>query len=267
MRFLDGKELADYVKERQAKQVRRLRQALKVIPKLAIVVTTDSPVIETYIKYKKQYGNDIQIEVEVYKVKLDEIAELISKLNSDTSVYGIIIQLPLSDASKTTEICNLLEPTKDVDGLGEHAMFEPATPMAIEWLLNGYGIELQGKSILVIGQGKLVGSPLSKSLTRQGYSVSTADEDTIILNKLSIEADVIITATGDPEYLTSDMIKHNAIVVDAGTTSENGTIKGDVASDVYETRDDLTITPRIGGVGPLTIAALFDNVIRAAGSL
>lgn len=262
-KLLNGADLAGFIKERQAKQVRGLRQANDVFPKLAIIQTKDDPVIDTYVNLKKAYGADILIDVDIHRIKQSEAKELIKRLNVDPAVHGIIIQLPLEDTSETEALCNLVDPSKDVDGLGEAPEFQEATPMAIMWLLAGYNIELAGKKILIIGQGKLVGRPLAKELKKADYDVTTADRDTQTLNTLSIEADVIISAAGSPAILYTDMIKPGAIVVDAGTASEDGRTVGDLADDVYE-RQDITLTPRKGGVGPLTVCALFDNVIRAA---
>ncbi len=263
MKLLNGAELAEFIKERQAHQVRGLRQAHDVEPKLAIVVTVDNPVIETYMRLKKRYGSDILIDVDIHRVKQAEVKQLLNKLSDDKTVHGIIVQLPLEDPSQTDEIVNLVAPTKDVDALGAKAAFEPATPMAIMWLLSGYNVDLNGKRVLLIGRGKLVGAPLEKLLKDSGVDVHVADRNTDNLKQEVLEADVIITATGSPAILSADMIKPNAVVVDAGVASESGKTVGDLAPDVYE-RDDLTITPKKGGVGPLTVCALFENVIRAA---
>jgi len=263
MKILNGKELAGFIKENQAKAVRGLRQALGIEPKLAIVQALDDPVINTYVKLKKQYGADILVDVDIHFVKQGEIANLLQELNTDESVHGIIVQLPLPDTSTTDEIVNLVAPEKDVDALGKEAKFDPATPMAILWLLSGYNVDLNGKHILLIGRGKLVGAPLEKMLIASGHDVEVIDRQAQDLGQHTKEADVIITATGSPAILYSEMIKHKAVVVDAGVASESGKTVGDLAPDVYE-RDDLTITPSKGGVGPLTVCALFDNVIRAA---
>jgi methylenetetrahydrofolate dehydrogenase (NADP+)/methenyltetrahydrofolate cyclohydrolase len=157
----------------------------------------------------------------------------------------------------------MIAPGKDVDALGSKAIFQPATPMAIMWLLSGYNIDLRGKKILLIGRGRLVGAPLERQLLAEGMDVTVADSRTQNLDELALESDVIISAAGSPAILFSKMIKEGAVVIDAGVASEDGKTFGDVAPEVYE-RDDLTITPTKGGVGPLTVTALFDNVIRAA---
>lgn len=263
MKILNGSDLAGYIKERQAAQVRTLRQSGGVIPKLAIVQAKDDPVINTYVRLKKRYGADIGIDVDIHFVEQAKIPELLKNLNNDNDVHGVIVQLPLSDTTQTDEIVNLVNPHKDVDALGANAKFEPATPMAIMWLLSGYNVDLRGKHILLIGRGKLVGAPLAKILTSSGLEVEVIDREAKDLAKHTKEADVIITATGSPAILYSDMIKQGAVVVDAGVASESGKTVGDLDPAVYE-RDDLTITPTKGGVGPLTVCALFENVIRAA---
>lgn len=320
MKLLNGKELAGFIQERQAKQVRALIQAEGITPKLAIVKCTDDPVINVYVRLKQRYGAQIQIDVDVHHVRQEEIPGLLKSLNADSTVHGIIVQLPLTDSTQTDEIVNLVAPEKDVDALGDPnapwpshlsalqdageqrtepyikygegaeetatpqsaktvdgvassagqqvngvrgSWFTPATPMAIMWLLAGYNVDLRGKRVLLIGRGKLVGAPLEKMLLDSGIDVTVAERHTEKLNVLSKEADVIVTAAGSPALLFSDMVKEGAVVVDAGVASEDGKTVGDVAPELYD-RDDLTITPAKGGVGPLTVCALFDNVIRAA---
>lgn len=265
MKLLNGRNLAEFIKERQAHQVRGLRQEHKIFPKLAIVVTVDNPVIDVYVRLKKQYGADILIDVDIHRVAQSEVPALLETLNKDDSVHGIITQLPLEDPSQTEEIVNMVAPEKDVDALGKTAFYDPATPMAILWLLAGYNIDFVGKHILLIGRGKLVGAPLERMLKNSGHDVQVADRSTPDLKAETLKADIIITAAGSPAILFPDMVKDGAVVVDAGVASEDGKTVGDVAPELYE-REDLTITPAKGGVGPLTVCALFDNVIRAARS-
>lgn len=262
MKILNGHELAGFIKERQFKEVQKLKSQATV-PKLAIVQCKDDPVINTYVRLKKKYGADLGVAVDTYFVKQAAVPKLLQKLNHDDSVHGIITQLPLADPSQTDEIVNMVAPDKDVDSLGKKSQFEPATPMAILWLLSGYNIDLSGKKVLLIGRGKLVGAPLEKIFKSSGVDVSVADRQTKDLKKLTNEADIIITATGSPSILYPDMIKRGAVVVDAGVASEEGKTVGDLDPSVLD-REDLTITPEKGGVGPLTVCALFDNVIRAA---
>ncbi len=263
MKILNGSELAHYIKERQLKAVSSLSQSGGIKPKLAIVQVKDDPVINVYVRLKKKYGADIGVSVESHHPLQAEVAETINLLNKDPGVHGIIVQLPLEDPSETDEIVNLVNPHKDVDALADKSDFDPATPMAIFWLLAGYNIELKGKKVLIIGKGKLVGKPLEKMLTSSGIDVVMADRKTKDLAEISLQSDVIITATGSPAILHSNMIKQGAVIVDAGVASEAGKTVGDLAPSVYE-RDDLIITPKKGGVGPLTVCSLFENVIKAA---
>lgn len=191
------------------------------------------------------------------------MSQVLDNLNNDAAVHGIIVQLPLDDPSQTDEILARIAPEKDVDGLGGSAQFDSATAIAINWLLAGYSVDLQGKKIAIVGAGRLVGAPLARMWTRSGFNVTVLDRKTEDISKVLKQSDVVITATGQPHLITSTMLKLGAVVVDAGTASENGAIVGDLDPAVRQ-RDDLILTPEKGGVGPLTVAALFDNVITAA---
>ncbi len=263
MKLLNGSELAEFIKERQAHEVRGLRQAQDIVPKLAIIVTVDHPAIDVYVRMKQRYGADILVEVDLHRISQPEVPELLKTLNADSSVHGIIVQLPLEDPAQTDEITNMVAPEKDVDALGQHAIYDPATPMAILWLLAGYNIDLAGKHIVLVGRGKLVGAPLERILLGNENDVTVVDRQTPDLQAALLEADIVVTATGAPGLITPAMIKKDAVVVDAGVAGEQGKTVGDLDPAVYE-RDDIKVTPQKGGVGPLTICALFDNVIRAA---
>jgi methylenetetrahydrofolate dehydrogenase (NADP+)/methenyltetrahydrofolate cyclohydrolase len=263
MKLLSGAEIAGFIMERQAKQVRALRQSWRVIPRLAIIQTHDDTVSDKYVAKKIEYANDILVDVDSYKVNQNEVEELIDKLNKDNLIHGIIVQLPIEDPSQTDIIVSKIAPEKDVDGLTENSQFLPATAQAIDWLVAGYGVELFGKKIVVIGKGKLVGGPIAALWLKQNLNVLVADSKTENLELVVHDADVIVSAAGKPGLVTRKMVKPGSVVIDAGTANSNGSIVGDVADDVREL-DDISITPKIGGVGPLTIAALIDNVIRAA---
>lgn len=263
MKLLDGTELADYIKERQAKQVRNLRQEHAVAPKLAIVQTVDDPVIDTYVRMKRQYGEDIMADVDVYRFDAGQIIESIQRLNDDDNVHGIIIQLPLAPDIPVEDVLNSVSAQKDVDGLANDPTYVPATAQAIDWLLNGYNVELRGKRIAIVGNGRLVGAPLARLWKNAGHDVTVFDEHSGNITKQLRRFGVIVSAAGVPGLISSESIQPGAVVVDAATSAEHGKIVGDVADNV-RTRNDLTITPEKGGVGPLTVVSLFDNVIRAA---
>lgn len=260
MRELNGSELAGFIKERQAKQVRALRQAWHINPRLAIVTDVENPVIETYMRLKQRYGADILIDVEIHRVPAGGALEVIQELNNRDDVQGIILQLPISNPEQTEELLESIREDKDVDGLRKKAIFQAATPTAINWLLAGYGVDLKNKKVAIVGRGRLVGAPLEKMWLKSDVDV-TVFEKGDDLSQL-INYDIIVSATGVPGLIKSQMIKTKTVVVDAGTASENGKIVGDVSEEVRQ-RNDVIITPKKGGVGPLTVSALFDNVITA----
>ena len=260
MRELNGSELAGFIKERQAKQVRALRQAWHVNPRLAIVTDVENPVIETYMRLKQRYGADILIDVEIHRVPAGGALEVIQELNNRDDVQGIILQLPISNPDQTDELLESIREDKDVDGLRKKAIFQAATPTAISWLLAGYGVDLKNKKVAIVGRGRLVGAPLERMWLKSNVYV-TVFEKGDDLSQL-INYDIIVSATGVPGLIKSQMVKAKAVVVDAGTASENGKIVGDASEEVRQ-RNDVIITPKKGGVGPLTVSALFDHVITA----
>ena len=259
MKILDGKELAGFIKERQAIQVR----AMKKKPKLLILRDSDNPVIIKYVNLKKQYGEDIGVEVEDYLANNSQnIIEKIKSSNNNPEINGIILQLPILEKEKTDKLTSLIAPEKDVDGLSGHGNYDSATATAINWLLAGYDIKLDHAKIAIVGKGKLVGAPLYKMFTNSGYNTTLFHRGDN-LTKLN-QYDIIITATGVPGLISNSMVKPGAVVIDAGTASENGVLKGDLAEEVRERQDLAAITPKIGGVGPLTVTCLFDHVISSA---
>ncbi len=281
MKILNGAELAGYMKENQAHQVRAL-QAKKIQPRLVIIRDSDQPVIAKYVRLKKRYGEDIGIAVE--DLLVDDVSGAIEYSSGRTDVHGMIVQLPLKCSMQTDEIMAQISPVKDVDGLATdiHLMnnvkndyssgdiiseknqprFESATATAINWLMAGYDIKLDGRKIAIVGHGRLVGTPLERMWKNSGYDVRIFDKGDDLAELRDF--DVIVSATGVPHLIKNSMVKTGAVVVDAGTASEGGVLVGDVEESVRE-RDDLAaITPKIGGVGPLTVAALFEHVLIAA---
>lgn len=262
VKILNGRELAEFIKERQAKTVR----SLSVKPKLAIIRTNPDPVVDSYMKLKQGYGEDIGIVVDVHTIGQAETLGRIAELNKDDSVQGIIVQIPLPDTSQTDEVLNAVTADKDVDGLANDTTFTPATPMAIDWLLAGNNIDLRNKNIVIVGHGRLVGIPLAKLWKTNGLEVTVADKRTENLKEKTAQADIIVSATGVAGLITKDMVKPSAVIVDAGVATDKNGLVGDVAAEVRDL-PDITITAEKGGVGPLTVCALFENVIRAAQKL
>jgi methylenetetrahydrofolate dehydrogenase (NADP+)/methenyltetrahydrofolate cyclohydrolase len=260
---LNGAELAGFIKERQAKAVRGLRQQWKVVPKLAIIRTNPDPVVDSYMRIKQQYGEDILVDVEVHTIKQSEALSCIEQLNEDKTVHGIIVQIPLPDKSQTDAVLNTVDIKKDVDGLAVGTLYDAPTPVAINWLLIGYGVEYAGKNIVIVGNGRLVGSPLASLWRASGLEVTVTDKHTDHLGEITRMADILVTATGVPALITQDMVKPEAIIVDAGVATDSNGLVGDVENDVRQ-MPNITITPIKGGVGPLTVAALFENILLAA---
>lgn len=259
MKNLNGAEIADYMKANQAAQVRSLR-AQKVQPKLVIIRDNENPVINKYVSLKQKYGEDIGVVVEDWLCK--NAGAAIKKANYDASVHGIIVQLPLKNKDVTDAVVAKIDPQKDVDGLAGGEVFESATATAINWLLAGYDIDLKTRNIAIVGHGRLVGAPLEKMWKNSGYNVTVFDSKSD-LGEL-INYDVIVSATGVPHLIKDEMVKTGATIVDAGTASEGGVLKGDM-DDAVRMRQDLSaITPKIGGVGPLTVTALFEHVLTSA---
>lgn len=273
---LNGKELAGFVKERQANVVREMLESGLAAPKLVIIRDSDNPVIVKYVELKKRYGEDIGVEVEDRFVSsIEEAKTAVISANEDSSVSGMIVQLPLIDKARTDEVVNLIAPEKDVDGLsqvgisedntveeGATRKFESATATAINWLITGYNIDLRGKKIALVGRGRLVGAPLQRMWQASGYDVTVFRHDSDL--SLLEDYDIIVTATGVPHLIKSDMVQPGAVIVDAGTASEDGVLVGDVDDEVRARSDISAITPKVGGVGPLTVSVLFEDVIAAA---
>jgi len=263
MKELSGSDIVDFVKTRQLHVSRGLRQSFKTTPKLAIIRTNPDAVVDTFLKLKKSYGQDIEAEVEVFNVEQKDAIAKISQLNNDETFHGIIVQLPLPDKNGTDEVLAAVDIAKDVDGLAPHTKFTPPTVTAIDWLLAGYNQNLLGKKIIIVGRGRLVGAPLEKHWLSAELDVSSVDDTVEDLGEALKKADVIVSATGSPGIIKSSMVKPGAIVVDAGASAGENGLLGDVDDEVRE-RDDIRITPKVGGVGPLTIAALFENLLQAA---
>ena len=259
MKILNGKELSGFIKERQS----HITKDLLKKPTLLIIRDNDSPVIAKYVNLKKTYGEDIGVNVIEYQAKSSaDIEAKIKEANQDSAITAIILQLPIKEKDETDRLTSLIAPEKDVDGLGENAKFDSATATAILWLLAGYDIKLPNQKIAIVGRGKLVGAPLYKMFQDSNYDVALfhrGDDLTKLKN-----FDIIISATGAPGLISSDYISPGATLLDAGTASEKGVIKGDLDPELYNRTDLAAITPRIGGIGPLTVTCLFDHVIQAA---
>jgi methylenetetrahydrofolate dehydrogenase (NADP+) / methenyltetrahydrofolate cyclohydrolase len=244
---------------------------------LAVILVGDDPASLWYIKKKAQtcqkYGIDAVLHTLPATTAFPEVLDLIQKLNTDTRVTGILLQLPLPTVleSERNTLLNAIAPHKDVDGLGayqqgllvQHApdAIVSATAQGIVYLLTAYQIELTGAHVVIVGASQLVGLPLMLLLTHAGATVTLCHKYTRSLASHTSSADILISATGVPHLISTSHVKQGAVVVDVGTTVVDGVLTGDVD---FATVSHLTsaITPVPGGVGPMTIAALIANIIR-----
>ncbi len=251
-KLLEAKDVVGFIQERHIRVVAGLENQ----PRLAIVRMGDDPATDRYLKAKTGYGEDIGAAVDIYPEAPDTIVDRIHRLNRDKSVTGIIVQLPLTDHNLTDQALAAVAPEKDVDGLGPNTTFEAATPKAALWLLASYNVDLKGR-IVVVGQGRLVGKPLADRLEASGCDVVRCDIHTKDLKAETLQADIIFTGTGQPALIKSDMVKVGAVLVDTGSP------RNELDPALFD-RPDLIITPNPGGVGPMTVASLFDNLLIAA---
>jgi methylenetetrahydrofolate dehydrogenase (NADP+)/methenyltetrahydrofolate cyclohydrolase len=252
MKLLYGKDVAAFIKQRHMAQA----AGLPTKPRLAIVRMGDDAATDRYLRSKQRYGEDIGADVDIYSETPDTIIDSIKKLGKDPKVTGIIVQLPLSDRTKTDAALATVPPNKDVDGLAPNSDFEAGTPKAVLWLLASHNVDVKGR-IVVVGQGRLVGEPLADRLEASGLDVVRCDIHTKDLAAETRQADIIFTGTGQPNLIKSDMVKEGAVVVDTGSPL------CELDPSLFE-REDLTLTPNPGGVGPMTVSALFDNLLIAA---
>lgn len=230
---------------------------------MAVVLVGEDPASLSYTKIKEKIADRLGIEYKLFHlpgiVTQKEVEKLINDLNQNKYVDGIVIQLPLPNDIDTERIISLISPAKDVDGfLGK---FPAPTPQAILEILKFYHIEIKNKKIVIVGHGRLVGKPLEKIFLKQNIQAIICDLKTKNLKEKTIKADILISAVGVPGLIKSEMVKKEAIIIDAGTAEAGGKIVGDVSRSVYEKVS--TYTPNPGGVGPVTVAVLMKNLVEA----
>ena len=274
---IDGLEVAKSIKHEVTEVVETLKSQ-NVIPCLATILVGDDPASQTYVKNKHKACEDTGIITKDHQppteTSQNDLNELIDMLNDDPSVHGILVQLPLPNHLNEFDTITRILPEKDVDGLTPHnvgllatgkAVLKPCTPSGIIEMLDYYKISLEGKNIVVINRSNLVGKPLYHLLLQKNATVTTCHSKSIDLKKFCKDADIVITGVGnrDSFTLTSDMIKDNAIVIDAATTHHDGKLKGDTDFDDIISKASFA-SPVPGGVGPMTVAMLLKNTVTAA---
>jgi methylenetetrahydrofolate dehydrogenase (NADP+)/methenyltetrahydrofolate cyclohydrolase len=278
MTVLDGKAVSEEILEDLRIEITDLLNQGNRVPRLDIIIVGHDYASEKYVSMKEKKGEKLGIKVVVHKFE-DDITEealkqLIVKLNDDSLVDGIMVQLPLPKGSKTfntKEILETIDISKDVDGLTysslgsvwvERESIGAATPTGIIRLLEEYDIDVVGKNAVVVGRSKIVGLPLAGMLARRDATVTIAHSKSENLTDICKEADILAVGIGKPEYITSDFVKEGAVVIDIGINRDyDGNLVGDVDFDDVKDLCEY-ITPVPGGVGPMTIAALFTNLLK-----
>jgi len=286
MKLIDGKIIAAAVKSEIAAEVKVMVDADLKTPHLAAVLVGEDPASETYVAAKEHACKAVGFTSSVYKLPENttesDLLEIIKFLNNDENVDGYIVQLPLPKHIDTNAIISAIDPKKDVDGfhpenVGRMVMdlpcFLPATPAGIVTLLERSNIETSGKNCVVVGRSNIVGTPVSILLSRNSKkancTVTLCHSRTKNLKDICASADILIAAIGQPGFITADMVKEGAVVIDVGIhriadNSEKGyKILGDVNFDEVAPKSSF-ITPVPGGVGPMTIASLLENTLKAA---
>jgi len=273
---IDGKEIAQAVKDRVKQAVEELK-AQKITPCLATVLVGDNPASATYVRNKHKACEEVGIITKDHKLSSNitqsQLNEIIDDLNKDTSVHGILVQLPLPDQLNEFETTSRISPLKDVDGLtpynaGLLAMKKAAlvacTPSGIMEMFDYHHINLRGKNVVLINRSSLVGKPLYHLLLDRDATVITCHSKTKNLSEICRSADIIITAVGDRNKftLTPDMIKEGAVVIDVAISRYNEKLVGDADYDSIIQKASFA-TPVPGGVGPMTVAMLLKNTITA----
>lgn len=274
--LLDGRSLSETIRKEIGQQVRRIASKGYRQASLAVVLVGDDPASHVYVRNKRKACESVGIRSLFYhlpqNITLSELLELIAQLNSDESVDGILVQLPLPKHIPEQEVILSISPRKDVDGFHPENMgklvarieggFIPCTPLGIDILLRHYNIELKGKDVVIVGAGFIVGRPLSLLMLWRDATVCVCHVHTKDITLYTKKADVLISATGVPHLIKKDMIKDGAIVVDVGISKVEERIVGDVDFENVKEKA-YAITPVPGGVGPMTVTALLLNTLQA----
>lgn len=271
---INGREVAKNWKDEITKRV----SELTVQPHLAVVLVGDNPASQVYVRNKEKACAQTGIRSTVIRLKEDctqvELENVVRSLNTDDSVHGILVQLPLPTHINEADILALISPEKDVDGF--HAMnsgrlmngqkgFIPCTPLGIMRLLEAYKIPLEGKHAVIVGRSNIVGKPMAMLLLAQNATVTICRSKTRNLAEFTRQADILVAAVGKANFITPEMVKAEAVVIDVGINRVNGQIVGDVDAQVNEIASYITPVP--GGVGQMTIAMLLSNTVDAARNL
>ena len=276
MALIDGKAVSLQVKQQVKQECDKLKTK-GVIPGLAVIIVGDDPASQVYVRNKEKACEECGFYSVKYALDADttqsELNALIDKLNKDEKINGILCQLPLPKHLDDKEVINRIDPIKDVDAfhpvnvgaimIGDYN-FLPCTPAGVMELIHSTGVDVTGKKAVVIGRSNIVGKPMAMLLLHENATVEITHSKTLDLKSITKEADILVAAIGRAKFVTADMVKNGAIVIDVGMNrDENGKLCGDV--DFENVKDKCSfITPVPGGVGPMTISMLMRNTLTAA---
>ncbi len=274
--IIDGKQVSAQIKEQVRQETEALTQKTGKKPGLAVVIVGNDPASRVYVNNKKKACEAVGFQSFEYALPEDttqaELLELVETLNADKNINGILVQLPVPKQINDKAIINAISAEKDVDAfhpenvgrimIGEYA-FLPCTPAGVMELIDSTGVEISGKNCVVIGRSNIVGKPMAMLLLHRSGTVTICHSRTQNLASITREADILVAAVGKANFVTGDMIKEGAIVIDVGMNRlENGKLCGDVNFEEAE-KKAAYITPVPGGVGPMTIAMLMKNTLTA----
>ena len=274
--IIDGKKLAKKIREELKIKCDELKQK-GIYPKLAVIMVGNNPASKVYVRNKSNACADVGVEYVEYlleeNIEQEELIELIKKLNEDKTINGILLQSPIPMHLDINEAFKTITYIKDVDGfspasvgklcIGEDT-FISCTPYGVMKMLEEYNIDLNGKHVVILGRSNIVGKPLIQCCLQKNATVTICHSKTQKLEEITKQADVLISAIGQPGFVKNDMIKDKAVVIDVGINrNKDGKLVGDVDFENVKEKASY-ITPVPGGVGPMTIAMLMNNVIKAA---
>lgn len=273
--IIDGKELAKKIRANLKIECEELKKK-NINSKLAVIMVGEDPASKVYVRNKSKACEDVGIEYEEYLLDVNttqkELIELIEKLNNDKTINGILLQSPIPSNLDVNEAFRTISPQKDVDGFNpvnvgklvlNQDTFVSCTPYGIMKMFEEYNIDLTGKNVVILGRSNIVGKPLIHCCLNKNATVTSCHSKTQNIAQKAKEADVLISAIGKANFVTADMVKDGVVVIDVGINRlDNGKITGDVDFESVKEKASY-ITPVPGGVGPMTIAMLMNNVIKA----
>ncbi len=276
--IIDGKVIADRIKEDIKKRTLQLKQKSGIVPGLTVILVGDDPASQIYVRNKERGCASVGMNSNIIRydssISEEQLLDKIHELNNDHNVHGILVQLPLPNHIDSQIVLNAIDPKKDVDGfhpinvgklvIGEETL-EPCTAKGIMKLIEETDIQIEGKHAVVIGRSNIVGKPVSFMLLNKNATVTMCHSKTRKLKDIANKADILIVAVGNPEFIDGSYIKEGAVVIDVGTSRVGNRLYGDVNFDEAINKAGW-ITPVPGGVGPMTITMLLENTLYCAKS-